>query len=77
MKKVLLVVGALVGAFVLYALLRTETPEEREMWTVKRAIEHCWKDQARKSLPPDQARFIAGACERMESDFRAKYRREP
>ena len=74
MMAALLVVGAL---FFFYALMRTESPEQQERWSAERAIKLCWEDQARKSLPPAQARFIAGACERMEADFRTKYRRNP
>lgn len=41
------------------------------------AIKLCWEDQAKKSNTPSQARFIAGACEMMESDFKKKYRINP
>jgi hypothetical protein len=37
----------------------------------------CWQEQKRKSLSPDLGRFVAGACEKMEADFRAKHHREP
>lgn len=77
MKTLLWVVGGAVGLFLLWAFARTESPEERAMWAAKDTIGLCWKEQGRKSLPPDQARFIAGACERMEADFRTKYRRDP
>lgn len=77
MKRALLVVFGAVALFLLYAMVRTESPEERERWAAKGAIDLCWKDQERKSLPPDQARFIAGACERMEADFTTKYGRKP
>jgi hypothetical protein len=43
----------------------------------RRAIKLCWEDQAKKSNSPEAARFIAGACEKMERDFRAKYNASP
>jgi hypothetical protein len=43
----------------------------------RRAIQLCWEDQAKKSNTPEVARFIAGACEKMERDFRAKYNASP
>lgn len=48
-----------------------------EKATARRAIDLCWEDQRRKSLPPDQARFIAGACEKMESNFRQRFGHSP
>lgn len=39
----------------------------------RRAIDLCWSEQARKSITPGEARFIAGACEKMERDFRSKW----
>lgn len=77
MKTVLYVVLGSVAVFLLWAFTRTQSPDEQARWTMRSAIAACWKDQQRKSLPPDQARFIAGACEKMEADFRAKYRQEP
>lgn len=41
------------------------------------AIDLCWENQRKKSLPPDQQRFIAGACEMMEQKFVEKYRHKP
>lgn len=41
------------------------------------AIDLCWKEQERKSLTAGEAQFIAGACEKMEDDFRTKYRVNP
>jgi hypothetical protein len=77
MKKVLYVVAALIGAFVLYAVLMPDTPEARDRRVHRAAIEQCWKDQERKSLSPAEARFIAGACEKMEADFKARFRATP
>lgn len=77
MKKVLMWVGGAVVLFFAWALLRTPSPEENERYAERSAIELCWKDQQRKSLAPETARFIAGACEKMEADFRAKHRMNP
>lgn len=38
-----------------------------------KAIDLCWEEYERKSLTPDQKRFIAGACEMMEDEFRNKH----
>lgn len=65
-------VGA-VGLFLTWALIRTPSPEEDAKFKARYAIELCWKQQERKSLDPGAARFVAGACEQMEADFRRKY----
>lgn len=65
-----LVAGAL---FVFWALVRTPSPEEGEKSAARVVIEACWKEQRKKSYDADAARFIAGACEKAEKDFRAKY----
>lgn len=65
-------VGA-VGLFLTWALMRTPSPEEDAKFKARYAIELCWKQQERKSLDPGAARFVAGACEQMEADFRRKY----
>lgn len=75
--KVLGMIAAAFAMFVAWALLRTPSPEEQERSAERMAIELCWKDQARKSLDASTARFIAGACEMMESDFKAKHRLSP
>jgi hypothetical protein len=40
-------------------------------------IEECWKSQDRKDLDPGAARFVAGACYKMESDYAQKYGHKP
>ncbi len=62
-----MVFGAIVG----------NTPEAKEKARERDAIALCWKEQERKSNTPSQARFIAGACEMMENDFRKKHGRNP
>ena len=68
-----LVLGAALLAFVLWALMRTPSPEEVEKNTARAAIESCWSEQGKKSLDPSQARFVAGACEVMEQRFRDRF----
>lgn len=77
MRFVICLIGGAMALFVLYALTRPDTPEARDRRVHKMAIESCWEDQRRKSIGPAEARFIAGACERMEADFKAKYRQSP
>lgn len=43
----------------------------------RRAISLCWEEQRRPSLSPGAAQFAAGACERMEAEYRRKYGRSP
>lgn len=71
------VLAGLVVAFVLWALLRTQSPDEMEQATLRRSIDLCWADQQRKALTPDQARFIAGACESMVAQYRSRWGHAP
>lgn len=71
-----LVVGAFV-CFLLFGLVRGETPEELAQHQERKAIELCWQDQQKKSLAPDSARLIASMCEGLETTFRQKYNRNP
>jgi hypothetical protein len=52
-------------------------PEFRAKTQAREAIKMCWEQQSRKSLTPGEARFIAGACEKMEQEYREKYRSNP
>lgn len=67
------------GALVLLALAGCgpADPATQEKRRARDAIALCWDDQKKKSLTPDAARFLAGACERMEADFRQKYNASP
>lgn len=64
---------------VLIAWVATRTPsqEDAEQTFARQTIETCWEDQKTKSYEPSKARFVAGVCEKMERDFRAKYGRNP
>ena len=65
--------GLPLGIFGLLILIGLSVEGGEERRTVRDAIDLCWQDQQRKSNAPDIARFIAGACEKMENDFRNKY----
>lgn len=67
----------LVAVFVLWAVFRTPSPEDQEKSRRRAAIELCWENQKKKSNTADMAVFIAGACEKMESEFMTKYGRKP
>lgn len=63
--------------FLTWALTRTPTPDESVRLRESEAIALCWKEQERKSNSPGEARFIAGACEKMEVEFKMKHGRAP
>lgn len=67
----------LVAAFLLFGAIKSNTPEGRAKADARQAIELCWQQQGRKSHDGGTARFIAGACEGMESDFVRKYGVKP
>jgi len=68
--------GLIATPFVVGSML-PDTPERREKQSRREAISACWEEQKRKSLDPSLQRFIAGACEKMESDFRQKFHLNP
>jgi len=67
----------MLALFLFVAAFHRPTPEDREMDGTRAGIDLCWENQNRKSNDPGTARFIAGACERMEADFVTKYGRKP
>lgn len=74
------VVGVPVGAFVLLMVIGScagNSPDGNERHASRDAIKYCWEQQSRKSLDPGTARFAASACEKMESDYREKWGRNP
>lgn len=68
MKKILAVA---LGMLVLAGC--DNSPEAKEKGIKRDAIKLCWQEYDKKSLDEGSKRFIAGACEKMESDFKAKY----
>jgi hypothetical protein len=71
MKWILWLAG---GAVVLLFLLGQSDPKRA---ADRSAIELCWSNYESKSLGEAEKRFIAGACEKMEADFRAKHNARP
>lgn len=74
------VLGVPVGAFVVLMIIGScsaNTPEGKQRATERSAIELCWESQGRKSNSAGVGQFIAGACEKMERDFRNKWGRSP
>lgn len=67
----------LVVAFLGFGMVVANTPEGKVRTAEREAIERCWDEQKRLSLAPEQQRFIAGACERMEREYTAKHGRTP
>ena len=64
----------LVAAFFLFGAV---LPKDEAKSRARQVISLCWSDQAKKSNTPGEARFIAGACEKLEADFLAKYKHRP
>ncbi|RYG99083.1 MAG: zinc-ribbon domain-containing protein [Alphaproteobacteria bacterium] len=64
-----------------FAILMAMNPEDsavkKERQNAQSSIDLCWKDYERKSFDPSTKRFIASACEKMESDYEQKYGRAP
>lgn len=71
--KTMLILGAIVVAFLSFGAYKTSTPEGREKSRARAAIEVC-RDRESTYRGPENARsFLGGACEKMEEDFRAKF----
>lgn len=73
----LYVVLGLVAAFFVLGAVQGSKPEVQERRQEERAIAECWSSQEAKSHSPSAARFIAGACEKMEGDYVQKHGRRP
>lgn len=63
--------------FLLIGVMHKPSPEEIALDSDRSAIKLCWSEQGRKSLDPSTSRFVASACEHMETAFRTKYNRAP
>jgi hypothetical protein len=77
LRTIGIALGIAAAAFIAFGFMLPDTPETRERAHSREVIRSCWHEQERKSLSPEAARFVAGACEQMESDFRAKWNLEP
>ena len=76
-KKIVWGVFAAFIAFMVLGAVLSNTPEAKEKQATRDEIAWCWKDQARKSLEPADARFRASICESVEAKFIAKYGEKP
>lgn len=73
LKWVFGILIALVVLFMGFGAILFNSPQGQEKHRARMAIEGCWSSQGGKSIEPGLARFIAGACEKMERDFQDKY----
>lgn len=65
-------------AFLAFVVIGVLMPAEPYQQTDARmAIKVCWEQQSKKSNDPGTARFIAGACEKLEHDYEVAYKRRP
>lgn len=55
----------------------TPDPEQEARFAAQDSIKRCWSNQSKKSNSSGDSQFIAGVCEKMESDFMAQYKRKP
>lgn len=73
------IVGAIAVLAGLISLAPPPDPKEaaanEEQWRLKRKIDFCWEEQARKSMKPEVQRFVASVCENLEADYFRQYGR--
>lgn len=67
----------LVVVFLGFGAILGSSPEAKEQTKDRRAIDLCWQEQKRKSFDAGTQRFIAGACEKMETEFTKKHGQRP
>lgn len=72
-RWLLLAAGTLAIGVVALGYFDTDSPKAKG----RRAISYCWEQYERKSLDLAEKRFIAGACEQLENDFRQKFGVKP
>jgi hypothetical protein len=75
--KLLITVAVGFVTMLVIGSIHKRDPAVAEKFRQKDVIKTCWEEQARKSLDPGTARFVASTCERMEGDFIEKYRERP
>ena len=63
--------------FLAWGFSLSSDPYAEAKYQARESISTCWNEQKRQSMTPSEARFIAGACEKMERDFRTKYGHSP
>lgn len=67
----------LVVAFLGFGAVVGSSPEAQEKAQARSAIDLCWEEQKRKSFDARTQRFVAGACEMMETEFTKKHGHRP
>lgn len=65
---------AAIGALFLIGALSGPASEKD---IAREAIKLCWSDQSKKSLDPGTARFVASTCEKMETEYKARWNANP
>lgn len=69
----ILAVGGALIVLLGILFLANRSPEAKEKSRARDAISLCWSEQGKKSNSSSSSQFIAGACEKMEASFRARY----
>lgn len=67
----------LVVAFFGIGFVASRSPEAQADAKAGRAIDFCWEEQKRKSFSAGAQRFVAGTCEKMETEYTQKYGHRP
>jgi hypothetical protein len=71
MKKLAWIIGVPIALFLLIVIIKPAT--NPEVVKLRDGLDRCWKDQAKKSLTPADARIIASVCEGIENELKTKY----
>jgi hypothetical protein len=77
MNKPLAIAGGLVAAFAIWTVYVANNPVAQEKSKARAAIADCRKATGDDLMPRESRLLARGACEKMESDFQAKYRATP
>jgi len=67
----------LIAAFFIFAMIIGSSPEAQQRQEERISIELCWRSQKDPAFEGSTQQFIAGACKKMEADFRAKHGLNP
>jgi hypothetical protein len=68
-KRWLWVSAMLLTMLAVIILVEAQSPASTAMAQAQAAIDSCWQAQQRKSLGPEEQRYVAKACETMEERF--------
>ena len=64
-------------AALLIGLAVSQSPDGQQRNRDHLVIDTCWAEYERKSLTPAEQRFIAGACEQLEEQYRKRHGVKP